>query len=575
MRTLTQLGLTLRTARHLEPLQAAAWALHQVRRRLPPPPGAGLLLSALGRAAGDPSPAVLSALAETTAALLPAMPQAAAARAALAGRFEHLHRTADLGWPVDWRYRGHGLLWCYHLNYLDELPILAQLGDEDGVARLVHGWRDGCAALSGPPWDPYPTALRTLNLARALAFATAATRGLLCAEIARGACWLAAHLEVHLGANHLLADLHALAVSAALLPSHPVLRRLRPTIRALLRRELDAQILPDGGHYERSPMYHALVTAGLCELRAVLAAARDPLAGPVADAAARAARFQETIRHPDGTLPAFNDSTGREPFAPDLARALAGDVQGRAVALLPTGLVVLRAPDRHLVMDCGPIGPDHQPGHAHADALSFELSVGGQRVVINAGIRGYADDPSRAWSRSTAAHSTVQIGDGDQIELWSAFRVGRRAAATLLGHGERRLAAEAVAEVPWPLLPGRPVHRRRLLLGADLLILDSISAGDLPVRSRLHLHPDVAVEPFDGALRLTWAGGRLLLTAAGATVHVERAPVFPDFGVTREGAVVVLETRGDARIAVGLSRDARVNVSGREATLGALSGSWP
>lgn len=597
MDVLERAGLYARTARHLGAGQAAAWALNLVRRRTAPWTGAvaAPLLDALGRVAGAPSRGVLRALAESTPVMLPLDADGERrARGSLLGHFDHLGQAADLGWPVDWRFRGHGLLWLYHLSYLDELPHLAQLseGAADAVSRLVRGWRDGCPPGAPGPWDPYPTSLRTLNLARALAVLDARdqldapTRALLIGEIARGACWLAGRLELHLGANHLLANLHALVVAAALLPKHPALRLLAPPLRALLRHEVEAQVLPDGGHYERSPMYHALVTAGLCELAAVVGGGqdRDGLQAHVAAAAVRAARFQETVRHPDGALPCFNDSNGREPFAPAYARAYAADRvggevawPGRLVALTPSGLIVMRTPDRHLVMDCGPIGPDHQPGHAHADALSFELSVGRQRVVINAGIRGYADDPTRAWSRSTAAHSTVQIGDAEQIELWSAFRVGLRAAATLLEHEERPEAVEALGEVRWPTLPEHPVHRRRALLGeeGDLLIVDTVlGAGARSITSRLHLHPDVEARLVGDSVRLSWPDGRLLLTVAGASVRLERAPVFPDFGVTREGAVVVLEAGGDARVAVGLSEGARVEADARGARLGALRGAW-
>lgn len=586
-----------RTAVHLRPEQVALWPVNQLRRRLLGVEGAvqRAPLRVLGRLLGEPSEPVLRALADTTRAMLPMDAEAAErARCLARGRVEHLGVADDLGWPPDWGRLRHGLLWAYHVNYLEELPWLAMLAAREGdgaLLRVLQAWTDGCPPGARPGWEPYPTALRLLSLARAASLLPpGAARTQVLEAVAAQSVWLLERLEVHVGANHLLANLLALSLAAAVLPRHPVLRLAGPPMWRWLAAEADAQVLPDGGHYERSPMYHAWVTATLCEAATVLGhAGRAP--GRLAAAAVRAVRFQETLRHPGGALPYFNDAAGREPHAPAFARAFAASRlapgtplawPGRLVRLQPTGLVVLRAPERHLVMDCGPIGPDHQPGHAHADALSFELSAGAHRVVVNAGVRGYADDPLRAWSRSTAAHSTVQIGDADQIELWAAFRVGRRAAARVVEAGEGDGAVHVTGEVRWPTLPGEPVHRRRVVLGdgGDVLVLDTVhGAAGLPVTSRLHLHPDVhaaIVEP--GCARLVLPGGAaLLLTAAGATLALERAPWFPDFGVTREGWVAVLRASGDgvAHIAAGIAAGARVGPTAGGASLGPLDARWP
>ena len=77
--------------------------------------------------------------------------------------------------------------------------------------------------------------------------------------------------------------------------------------------------------------------------------------------------------------------------------------------------------------DVGEIGPDYRPGHAHADTLCFELSVFGQRLVVNSGTSEYGLGAERLRQRGTAAHSTVQIDGADSSEVWSGFRVARRA----------------------------------------------------------------------------------------------------------------------------------------------------
>ena len=76
-------------------------------------------------------------------------------------------------------------------------------------------------------------------------------------------------------------------------------------------------------------------------------------------------------------------------------------------------------------MDVGEIGPDYQPGHAHADFLAIELSLDGARFIVDGGVKEYAEGPDRAWSRSVQAHSTVFVEGEEPLELWGAFRVGQ------------------------------------------------------------------------------------------------------------------------------------------------------
>src|SRR6185437_11335791 len=205
--------------------------------------------------------------------------------------------------------------------------------------------------------------------------------------------------------------------------------------------QLRIQILPDGGHYERSPMYHLLVLADL--LAALWAAGRREL--PVSVALADAVRRMQTVArglvHPDGEIPLFNDSVLGEAPAP--AR-LIGPSTDRAPACLPaTGYVALPLDEGVLLADCGPPGPDDLPAHVHADALSFELSMGEQRVLVDGGMFDYEAGPTRQRLRGTASHNTVEVDGQDPSEEWSAFRVGSRARVELLHHAPGVVVAAA------------------------------------------------------------------------------------------------------------------------------------
>jgi uncharacterized heparinase superfamily protein len=142
-----------------------------------------------------------------------------------------------------------------------------------------------------------------------------------------------------------------------------------------------------------------------------------------------------------------------------------------------------------LIADCGRVGPDHLPAHAHGDILSFEWSVGGQRVVVDAGVAEYNPGKWRRYSRSTRAHNTVTVGGEDQCEFWKAFRVGRRANVTLNRYsGAEGLTLDGSHD-GFTHLDAAPVHRRQLEATAGIDVrASSPEEPDKPVVSRLLLH---------------------------------------------------------------------------------------
>ena len=73
------------------------------------------------------------------------------------------------------------------------------------------------------------------------------------------------------------------------------------------------------------------------------------------------------------------------------------------------------------------MGPNYIPGHAHADTLSFELSLFSKKVLMNGGVSTYENNKRRRVERDTSSHNTVEINGFNSSQTWSAFRVARRA----------------------------------------------------------------------------------------------------------------------------------------------------
>ncbi|HNR33063.1 MAG TPA: heparinase II/III-family protein, partial [Candidatus Hydrogenedentes bacterium] len=247
--------------------------------------------------------------------------------------------------------------------------------------------------------------------------------------------------------------------------------------------------------------------------------------------------------------------------APELRDAPAG-----IVALPDTGFYVARPqPDDFLVFDAGPVGPDYNPGHAHSDTLSFELSLGGRRVVVDSGTFSYAADPWREYCQSTRAHNTVMIDGVEQTEKWGPwhFRVARRAKpADVDWYEHEGLVVFQGSHTGYDHLPGGPRHVRRVLLieARHWVVYDEVwGAGDHVAESFLHFHPEVTLTD-DGASWRADASGhdlRVLFFGEGA---VERLPATesppqgwycPEFGLRLPQAVLRATARGQLPLRFG------------------------
>jgi hypothetical protein len=264
--------------------------------------------------------------------------------------------------------------------------------------------------------------------------------------------------------THLTGEALALYVAGLSLPELAGSRRWALTGRRILLAEIDRQIGADGGHAERSTHYHRYTLDFY--LLALLMAERSKDTEAITrftDASTRAAEFARTIADDNGRLPLIGDDDGgmmwpiagracddvRDSLAlaavllgrPDLApwgvpeevfwiagrtaveqepfveahRADAAPAASRA--LTDTGYVVARDDaGGHLVFDIGRHGYMNS-GHAHADALSITLGLGGRPLLIDPGTSTYTMRPEiRDRMRRTANHNTLTL-DGRASSL--------------------------------------------------------------------------------------------------------------------------------------------------------------
>jgi uncharacterized heparinase superfamily protein len=342
---------------------------------------------------------------------------------------------------------------------------------------------------AGAAWEPYPLSLRVVNWIKWL-LAGGDAKPRILSSLAMQVEYLSRRVEWHLLGNHLLANAKALAFGGVFF-AWP---RLLSQAGQLLSAQLAEQVLSDGAHFERTPMYHCAALEDVLDL-VNLGRAYPGTLPELAEIAERMLAWLEHMCHPDGRIAFFNDATfGAAPEPADLARyASRLGLRAAAVPLGESKFVRLENEAAVVLFDVGGPSPRYQPGHSHAEALSFELSIGGRRVIVNRGISTYQDCAERRRQRGTAAHSTVCVDGKDQSEVWSSFRVGARARTfDISTDGSSTAAAshDGYAQCG----AGNVVHRRTLLLHRESLeVTDRIEgSGRHRVEIWFHAHPEAS-----------------------------------------------------------------------------------
>jgi uncharacterized heparinase superfamily protein len=557
VRSVSHIPLLLRTLRNLHARQLLYLAIRRLQQRLP------------ARLPWPPRVTVStreSALAQVVVAAATRADSKSRAQGVLQHRFAFVGTSRRL-FHIDWSKEYVSPLWTYNLHYFDYARDLAQAYQEtpddcylETFQSLVLDWISSCSPPSAG-WQPYPTSLRIVNWVYSLLLLgdslPADVRGSITQSLALQAAWLDSRLEHHLGANHLQINYKALAIAGLYFEGRQA-RRWRERGFAGTWRAVTTQVLPDGVHYERSPMYHAIALGDFLELVAFADAVGDAVSEDVRTRVREMVRAYGVLSRPDGTLHLFNDAAnGIAPRRSELKR-MAKTVLGADMGT-PAGRFALphagywgwidREQGMRLVLDCGQPGPAHQPAHAHCDLLSFELDLGGRPVVVDSGVSGYAGDPLRDYARSTRGHNTVQVGRGEQSEVWGVFRMGRHARVTRAQLDPQALFRFTGA---YELHDGSAIHDRTFDWdGTRLRVEDRVAGADgVLVRSFLHFHPDLEVEMVSPHLLVTGNGCRITIRVGGADrVRVGRGSeaglegwYCPRFGTALAAPVVALES---------------------------------
>ncbi len=456
--------------------------------------------------------------------------------------FRLLNKEIALGFPVTWDPAGTTRLWRYNLHYFDyalDLATLAKWEKDSWAAELLGSlfreWIEANPVGKGVGWHSYPLARRIVNWVQSVTFAPPMT---IFADSTSETAWLASlyqqtrylenHLEFDLLGNHLLANAKALVFAGVFFGGKAGARWFE-TGQRLLWRGLQEQFLEDGGHYERSPMYHAGMLQDYLEVVLVHHLNHREVPAWVRDRLIRMADFLSGIAHPDGEIPLFADSAfgiahrtadilaaaerildasgrwaGTVPgiysalFAPQIAAVekTASFVAPRRNVWPDAGYVLLpgAGPGDRLIVDAKPMGPDHLPAHGHCSLFSYELSIDSKRLIVDSGVEEYEPGPWRHFWRSTRAHNTVLVDGAEQSEIWAAFRVGHRTRLLESVRLQQNSSSLFVGVHSGFVGQEKPTSHRRFiaaLAGGLWLVLDEVMGlGCHAIESLVHLAPN-------------------------------------------------------------------------------------
>lgn len=459
-----------------------------------------------------------------------------------------LHSGKSIDWRKDWEFADKSALWNYNLHYFEYLLPLVKAwkdtGDKkylDKTEDIINGWIDANPVGKSPAWASYTIALRIVAWLSYYGYVEKElgeefnVKFLLSLHTQYD--FLSKHLEKDILGNHYFEDLKSLLLASLFFKDEAVYERVLKDFKA----ECKEEILPDGMHFELSPMYHKIIFEGM--LRAAIA---------LREAGKQNTELEAYLQSMLDVSYSFEGGLDRVPLFNDggnnVAKSLDALVKAADKHFGLTPNLKAQMPDSgfyiyekdidgqkwKLVVDAGQPGPKYIPGHAHCDAMSFELFRDGKPVVVNCGTYAY-QCKERDFFRSTAAHNTVMVDGVEQSQCWGAFRLAKRSSVRVISVDENGIFMEMADQ------KGQ-IIKRQITFIDSLIITDK---GDGKIDSYLHFI--AAPEERDGDLL---CDGMKIQYDDNATVDIENQPYAEDYGEKKDITAVRLTGNGTVSVQI-------------------------
>jgi uncharacterized heparinase superfamily protein len=457
--------------------------------------------------------------------------------------FKFLNQEFSINTAADWNSKTQEKLWLYNLHYFDDLNALNSTHRKNLHIGLIQKWIKENPPGSGIGWEPYPTSLRIINWIKWFLVNKIEQKEWL-DSLAIQVRFLDQSLEYHLLGNHLFVNAKAL-VFAGLYFEGSEANAWYKLGMDIFNKELSEQVLSDGGNFELSPMYHAIFLEDLLDVINIHKAYDKELPKFPFSKALKMIDWINNMTHPDGGVSFFNDSV--ENIAPTLKDLLSyserlnilydKSKKNQLIHLKESGYIKVHKNDLVIIADVANIGSDYIPGHGHADALSFELSLFKKRVIVNSGISTYESGYDRILQRGTLSHSTITLDNTNSSEIWGAFRVARRAKVFDINYSQQGDAIRfSACHDGYKKLDGMIKHCRKWNISdRSVEIIDNILGnGKHTVTSVLPIHPAVIFNKIgNDYVDFQIDGNKVQINFEGkGFLEVKNANYHPEFGLS-------------------------------------------
>ncbi|MEG3616904.1 heparinase II/III family protein [Magnetovibrio sp. PR-2] len=426
--------------------------------------------------------------------LWPGDPQAGRALLSGAFRFEDEVHTLSADGHMHQNASSHWQAWFHGHSWLKDIRALGGNEANSFVREHMSAWIDTHTDWSPIAWRADVVATRLIQWCQHWSVLAGDPHDALHTHLRQIAGRDARHLmrstpPKQAGYRRLLAIKGQVFAAFALLGGDG---RMSRALR-LLEDEINAQVLPDGGHIERSPERLSDVLRDLLELKALLHAATGDVPRFVQNGIDRAAPMLRLLRYPDGGLAVFNGGLEGDPVWLDQLLAHT-DSQAKAPVTAPhMGYQKLQAGDVCLMMDCQKPNP---VGYLqHAGTSGFELSIAKLRLIVNCGARKGLNDPWRTALAATAAHSCLAVNDSSSSTFHLDGTLKRGPKSIMCDRQDIDQGAFVETAHDGYLDTFGLTHQRAIFIaahGTDVRGEDRlIGTGGDYFTLRFHLHPDV------------------------------------------------------------------------------------
>jgi uncharacterized heparinase superfamily protein len=437
-------------------------------------------------------------------------------------KFTFLNAEYNVDSKEIWNNKGIQKLWLYNLHYFDDLNATDSISRKTWHSDFIARWINENPVGYGVGWDPYPLSLRIVNLIK-----WHSNGNILSDEVIQNLAiqvrFLRKRLEYHLLGNHLFANAKALFFAGLFFKGKEAEQWLKKGF-SLLKKEINEQILADGGNYERSPMYHSIMLEDMLDIITIAEMYDHPLLTESTinywkEITKKMLIWLQVMCHGDGRIALFNDAAFG--IAPELkqlklyAKNLKcdKDTRNEFIDLTNTGYIRVQNEKYLLLIDAGDVGPDYQPGHAHADTFSFELSKGEQRIIVDSGTSCYGTWCARQRQRSTSAHNTLSIDGENSSDVWSGFRVAKRAKIVnraIVQKGDEIIVS--ASHNGYKRIKKVGNHERKWSLKKEKIVIEDtiFGSGLHKLELSYHFHPELSIKNEDKILNICCLESTLL-----------------------------------------------------------------